>query len=109
MPRRALSIAFTALWLTLGGWNPFECAGAFLAGLFSPLAAGGTIDPDGRPAPPPGEFGSGIDPDGRPAPPPGNFGSTIDPDGRPAPPPQGFGADIDPDGHSFGGDIDPNG
>ncbi len=81
MPRRALSIAFTALWLTLGGWSPFERAGAFLAGLFAPLAAGGDIDPNGRPARPPGEFGSTIDPDGRPVPPPGDFGGDIDPNG----------------------------
>ena len=81
MPRRVLSIAFTALWLTLGGWSPFERAGTFLSGLFASLAAGGTIDPDGRPVPPPQNFGGTIDPDGQPVPPPQNFGSDIDPNG----------------------------
>ncbi len=81
MSRRALSIAFTAVWLTLGGWSPFERAGAFLSGLFAPLDAGSTIDPNGRPTPPTQDFGSTIDPDGRPVPPPQNFGSTIDPNG----------------------------
>jgi len=81
MPRRVLSIVFTAVWLTLGGWNPFERAGAFLSGMFAPLAAGSDIDPDGRPAPPPQDFGSDIDPDGRPAPPPQGFGGDIDPNG----------------------------
>ncbi len=64
MPRRTLSIALTAVWLTLGGWSPFERAGALLAGLFAPGDFGSTIDPNGRPAPPPGDFGSGIDPNG---------------------------------------------
>ncbi len=81
MPRRALSIAFTAAWLTLGGWNPFERAGSLLNGLFAPLAAGSTIDPDGRPAPPAQNFGGDIDPDARPTPPTHGFGSDIDPNG----------------------------
>src|SRR6185295_3961933 len=70
MSRRALSIAFTASWLTLGAWSPLERAGAFLSGLFAPLAAGGDIDPNGRPAPPLGEAGSDIDPkaDSNPSP-----------------------------------------
>lgn len=81
MPRRALSLAFTTLWLTLGGWNPFERAGAYLAGLFAPLEAGSTIAPDSRPAPPPHDAGGTIDPDGRPVPPSGDFGGDIDPNG----------------------------
>ncbi|HXU32126.1 MAG TPA: hypothetical protein VN851_16270 [Thermoanaerobaculia bacterium] len=64
MSRRVLSIAFTAVWLTLGGWSPLERVGAFLSGLFAPLAAGSDIDPDGRPVPPPQNFGSDIDPNG---------------------------------------------
>jgi len=96
MSRRALSIAFTASWLTLGAWSPLERAGAFLSGLFAPLAAGGDIDPNGRPVPPPQNFGGTIDPNGRPVPPPQKAGSTIDPDGRPAPPLGEAGSDIDP-------------